>query len=241
MKEIFSIMVMTSLVLFGPAFLANAQEEAQAQGTVVNCLFPVEKISVDGKFSEPAWGQAQWHKVTHDMGWNVPANDNDGSFEFACVADQDNLYIAAKVHNKPKTANKNGANLWNSNSIEIYINGQSFKSHKYGPMTSEIVIGRSQDIQILAAGQIVVNETGVTEAVTDTDYGWDVEAALPLKTWQIKPEEGKEIGFNIQLNINDSGNEQRDHKLNWSANDNGKRDRSWEDPSAFGKLKFTQH
>jgi hypothetical protein len=72
-----------TLFLCAPAFSVGV--DPGEFGVLYNCGFPVT-IALDGNLGDwPA--NVPWHKVTHDVGWNIPEDDDDGSYEFGCVAE----------------------------------------------------------------------------------------------------------------------------------------------------------
>jgi hypothetical protein len=233
------------LVVCASAFSAGV--DPGEVGVIYNCAFPIKDITLDGKLDEPFWKLAPWHKVSHDMGWNNPKDDQDGSLEFACVADEEYLYVAIKVWDDKKVVDEDvGCNVWKDDSVEIYIDGGNEKAPAYDGNDSQITIGRDNvggdpDKPKLGGcvGQLQGPNTGTKAGVVDTDYGWSVEAAVPLDSFGIKLADGTVIGFNVQLNDDDDKGA-RDHKLAWSKKERQVGERSWQDPSVFGELKFVK-
>jgi hypothetical protein len=82
-------------------------------------------------------------------------------------------------------------------------------------------------------------DTGTKASAVDTNYGWAVEAAIPLETFDLKLENGAIIGFNVQLN-DDDDKVDRDHKLSWSEVERAGTENSHLNPSVFGELKFIE-
>ncbi|HID57532.1 TPA: hypothetical protein EYP37_13435, partial [Candidatus Poribacteria bacterium] len=222
-------------------FLFSAGIDPGKLGVIYNCAFPYT-VKLDWKFDD--WPKAvPWHKVPHDMGTQPAPNDDDASFEFACLADDNFLYFAIKIHDDKKVVDEDvGCNVWKDDSFEVYIDGGNEKAASYDGNDSQVTIGRDNvggdpDNPKLGGcvGQLQGPNTGTKAVVVDTDYGWAGEVALPLQTWGIKPADGKVIGFNVHLNDDDDKGP-RDHKLIWSVKDVA--DQSWKNPSVFGELKF---
>ena len=98
-KMVFALILVISLCVTGSA-LARAGKGVIRE--LYECGFPVEatEVKIDGQIKESVWQFAPWHKVTHDM---APDNreggpdDEDASYEFACVANSEFLYAAFKV------------------------------------------------------------------------------------------------------------------------------------------------
>jgi len=216
-------------------------------GVSYNCGFPVV-VNLDGNFNE--WpGNVPWHKVKSSMGWETPDNDDDGSFEFACSADEDFLYVAVKVWDDEKRANEDaGDDVYNDDSIELYIDGDNSKSAEYEGDCCQITIGRynvgenpeTPRLNAYKGGNdlgLAASETGTMVAAIETYYGYAMEVAVPLETFMIEIDEGVVIGFNIQLNDDDDGGT-RDHKLSWSEKEREDVESAYTNPSVFGELMF---
>jgi hypothetical protein len=238
-------MVVSALILSASAFPADV--DPGEFGVLYNCGFPVT-VKLDGSFGE--WpGNVPWHKVKHSMGWNTPKNDEDGSFEFACAADENFLYIAIKIRDDDKCVDENvGDDVWNDDSIELYIDGDNSKSAEYEADVSQITIGRynigedpkTPKLNAWTGGNGLgqaASATGTMAAVVDTDYGWAMEVAVPLDSFNIELDDGTVIGFNVQLNDDDDGGDV-DHKLSWSEKEREGDETAYLDPSVFGELKF---
>lgn len=220
---------------------------ANEPGVNYDAIFPII-VSLDGDFGD--WPSVHWHKITHSMGWEaLPESDSDLSCEFACVADESNLYVAIKVWDDVKCVGEDTGNgLFQDDSVEIYIDGDNSKPTEYEPDVCQITIGR------LSAGKHPDNpelnffkgasgrgasaaDTGTKAAVVDTQDGWAVEAAIPLSSFRIQPASRAVIGFSIHLNDDDDRGG-RDHRLGWSKKELAGEDIAYADPSVFGELKF---
>jgi hypothetical protein len=184
------------------------------------------------------------------MGWDTrPDDDGDASCEFACVADENYLYVAVKTRDDAKCVDEDtGRGLFQDDSVEIYVDGDNSKPSEYEPDVCQITIGRYNvggdpdnpklsDFRGWNWRGAAPDETGTKAAVVDTGYGWAVEAAIPLAFFGIRPTNGTVIGFNIHLNDDDDWGE-RDHRLGWSKAELAGDDVAYINPSVFGKLRF---
>jgi hypothetical protein len=228
------VTVLTLAVFFA---LLGALVSADELGVMYDCAFPVT-VTLDGDFGD--WPNVPWHKITHDMGWDNPDSDADGSVEFACVADSDYIYFALKVWDDSKIVDENtGSDVWQDDSVEVYVDGGNEKVGAYDANDRQLTIGRDNiggDIDDPKMGGQGPG-SGTKAAVIDTNYGWAVEAATPLATYGIPAVEGTVIGFNVQLNDDDDGGG-RDHKLAWSSVELASGEASWTNPQMFAELQF---
>lgn len=232
MRFLSLILVISFALFFAVVALADKP------GVMYDAPFPVTP-KLDGNFGE--WSAAKWHKVTSKMGWApLPKDDADGSLEFACIADNTALYVAVKISDDAKVVGENtGGDVWQDDSVEIYIDGGNEKAAAYDKNDAQITIGRDNvggDVNNPKMGGSGPR-TGIKAAVVDTGSGWAVEAAIPLTNHGIKPAVGTVIGFNMQLN-DDDDKAGRDHKLAWSASELAAGETSWNNPRAFAELQF---
>lgn len=229
------------------ALLLGALAFADESGVVYDAAYPFT-VTLDGDLGD--WPAVPWHKITHDMGWApLPDDDNDGSYEFACVADGDNLYIGIKTWDDAKCVDEDvGDSVYQDDSMELYIEADNSKPGEYEADCCQITVGRynvggnPNDTKLNCwrggngQGQAAC-ETGTKAAVVDTNYGYAMEIAIPFAFFGISPADGTMVGFNIQLN-DDDDNGGRDHKLSWSAKEREGDESAWSDPSVFGTVEL---
>ena len=168
----------------------------------------------------------------------------DADITFAAVADMEWLYVALKVSDDIIQTGENvGGDVWQDDSVEVYIDANHSATEAYDDDDSQITIGADNiggdiDNPKLGGGG-GGPDTGTKAAVVQTSTGWNVEAAVPLKNskWDIKVDGGLVIGFNVHLNDDDDAGG-RDHKLIWSDLDVD--DASWNNPTRFADLTFVE-
>lgn len=187
-------------------------------------------IELDGEFGD--W--ARIPQVYLDKGIGGPA------FSFASAADDKYLYVYADIIDGNIISGEHGTNYWNEDSLEIYINATgdlSLTSYTDGVVQITIPpLNRNLSSEEAIISGVRGESAEATVHATETDRGWAVELAVPLKNavWEIKPENEVEIGF--QVYINSASELNRDTKLGWSLADPG--DQSYQNPSVFGRLIF---
>ncbi len=207
------------------------------EGENYNCAFPVTVV-LDGKFDDAAWKIAPWHRDTIQR--ETLTDSADADIEFAAVADMEWLYVALKVTDDTIQSGENtGGDVWQDDSVEIYIDANHGATDSYDDDDVQITIGADNiggdiDNPKLGGGG---PDTGTKAAVIEVDGGWNVEVAIPLKNskWDIKVVDGLVIGFNVHFNDDDDGGG-RDHKLIWSKKDTD--DTSWNSSAPYGDLIF---
>jgi endoglucanase len=207
---------------------------AEIKGKVVYVPFPVA-ITLDGKLDD--WAGVPRQRVDRGPSTSKDPAKN-GSFEFAVAADSENLYVLMLAKDDNIIANKHGADTWNEDSLEFYINlGKDLYAKKY---SRDIVQYRVSPGDIDNADLSKVQISGnnfdqypLKAKVFKTSDGWGFEGAVKIGP-KSTPAHGKEIGFQAQLN--GASVLDRDVKLIWSEADSS--DNSWRNPSLFGRALF---
>ncbi len=195
--------------------------------------FPLP-ITLDGDLSD-------WQGVPHVT---IPEEADDypdlSSITFAAAADDTHLYFMGDVTDDNIISGEHGTEYWNEDSVEFYVNATgelSLTSYTDGVAQITVPalnIGLSPEESIVAG--VRGDAVDAQVAAVETDKGYAVEVAVPLKNdvWNIRLDHGNVIGFQVHLNGASTAN--RDLKLIWSAAD--KADTSYQNPSVFGELVF---
>lgn len=195
--------------------------------------FPV-RIELDGDL-------ADWDRVPRvTIPDTAAAVQGATSVSFAAAADETFLYFLGDVTDPVIVTGEHGDDYWNEDSLEFYINATGDLSlGSYGPGVSQITIpplnfGRSKHDPIL--GGIRHDDSQAQAKVVRTETGYVVEVAVPLSTavWDIQPNHGSTLGF--QVHLNGASSSSRNLKVIWSRFDQN--DSSYYDPSVFGTLTF---
>ncbi len=217
------------------------------------CQFPLTPV-LDGDTSDSVWANANWETVTSTMGLAPADSDADASFEFACVADANNIYIAFRVHDDTIVSGENEeCDIWMDDSLEFYIDGCYGRESFYDGDDAQISLG-AENIGVTDQSQIVWNggcgntgtpipgpETGSQAVAVATADGWAGEIAIPMNPtagWALEPADGQIIGFNMHYNDDDDQGD-RDAKLIWGLTDR-ETDGSWDSTGQFDSLQFCQ-
>lgn len=160
------------------------------------------------------------------------------SVSFAAAVDDSYLYFLGEVTDTKIISGEHGTDYWNEDSIEFYLNATgnlTLTSYQDGVAQITVPplnIGNSPEESVFGG---VRHETAEAKAkVVETETGYTVELAVPLQTqvWDIQPEHGNVLGF--QIHLNGANESSRTLKAIWSRFD--KSDSSYFDPSVFGEL-----
>lgn len=195
--------------------------------------FPVT-ISLDGELDD-------WDGVPRVL---LPENANEiegtTSVQFAVTADDVYLYVLGDVTDSVIISGQHGADYWNEDSFEIYLNATgdlrlaSYREGVAQVTVPPLNIGKSGDEIVL--GGMRGASANADVIVVETETGYAVEMAIPLETdvWSIEPFHGNVLGF--QVHLNGATESSRNSKAIWSKFDVA--DSSYQNPGVFGELIF---
>ncbi|MCI0713573.1 MAG: family 16 glycosylhydrolase [Chloroflexi bacterium] len=228
-KPLILLTILTMVIGFSTITTAQEGDLAPAgeTGQIYYAPFPVS-ITLDGEIDD-------WEGVPRGL-----LSGNNHTAVFAAASDGENVYFLADVTDENIISGEHGQDYWNEDSVEFYLNGT-------GDLTLTSYIDGVSQITIPALNKDLPSEEAVlsgvqnsqaepTVNVVETDKGYLVEMAVPVETefWNITPEHGATIGFQVHLNGANDAN--RDTKLIWSVFDTS--DQSYLNPSVFGYLIF---
>ncbi len=191
--------------------------------------FP-HSITVDGDF-------ADWVGVPRVT---LSTAGSSASVTFAAAADENFLYLVGAIADDNIVSGQHGTDYWNEDSVEFYLNGTgdldltSYQDGVFQITVPALNIDLAPDEAVIAGVRGTTAEAKVVTVRTDSGYA--VEIAVPFKSgvWDITPENGGALGF--QVHLNGAAETNRNTKLIWSTYDRG--DQSYINPSLFGELIF---
>jgi len=208
----------------------------QIPGVAVYVPYPVA-ISPDGKLDD--WKGIPVQRV--ETGFPKGPDPKQNQYvDFSVAADENNLYVLMRSVDTNIVAGKHGADFWNEDSMEFYVNlTKNLVAKSYGAGIAQINInatniGKSDGKPLSVSGSNV-GWAKVHGSVFKTADGWAFEVALPLPKG-FTPAHGKVFGF--QVHANGASAKDRDSKLIWGKADTS--DASYQDPSLFGQAIFFQ-
>lgn len=144
--------------------------------------------------------------------------------------DDQNLYVKVNIVDDRHV--KDSAKPWADDSIEIYIDADSSRKTRYDGWNDFQLTYRLHDQRLTIGGQTPSQKIhAVKHRMVKLANGYQLETTIPWTTLNVRPKNGHRIGFDIQVNDDDSG-DQRDAKLAWNA----RTDQAWKNPQMFGEL-----
>ncbi|MBO7744860.1 hypothetical protein I8J29_11680 [Paenibacillus sp. MWE-103] len=180
--------------------------------------------TIDGDLSEAGW------TVNNRVEKRI-TGASDNTVAFGTMWDADNLYVAVKVLDADLFNDTAGAQTYQDDSVEIYVDGDNARSSAYGSDDHQITLGWHDD-QLSVGGDIA----GIAFAQRDIAGGFAAELAIPWGGIGIAPPSaGAVIGFDAAYNDDDGGNGGlRESQLMWRGNAD-----DWRSTAAFGSLYLT--
>jgi beta-glucanase (GH16 family) len=227
-----------ALFLVGTLMGLTAQDKGtiapdQIPGVAVYIPYPL-KITLDGNLDD--WKGVPTQRIINGVA-KGPDKKQNQYVDFSVAADETNIYLYMHSEDANIIAGKHGADFWNEDSMEFYLNfTENLNARAYGPGIMQVTINAT-NIGNKSASTLSISGTNspaskVQAKVFKTADGWAFEAAVPLG--KFKPSHGKAIGF--QVHGNGASVKDRDAKLIWSKLDIS--DSSYQNPAVFGRGVF---
>jgi endo-1,4-beta-xylanase len=141
--------------------------------------------------------------------------------------DDSNLYVLVEITDD--VLDDTAANVWERDSVEIYIDQNNAKTTTYEADDMQLRVNFKNEVTSGGAYFEAVREE-IKSATVLVDGGWILEVSIP---WTIvETQEGTVIGFDLQYN--DASNGTRPGFLKW----NDTTDTAWNNTSVFGNLEL---
>lgn len=141
--------------------------------------------SIDGELDE-IWKDAK--EFSTDV-WVT--GDSGATAKVKTMWDKDNFYVLADVTDS--VLNKSNPNVWEQDSIEIFLDQNNNKTSNYQADDSQIRVNFDNEVSVSG-----YNPEGLKTQTKITDTGYVVEVAIPLT--HVEAKDGYILGFDIQVN-----------------------------------------
>ncbi|GAA0357510.1 hypothetical protein GCM10008932_07930 [Alkalibacterium iburiense] len=138
--------------------------------------------------------------------------------------DDDYLYVLVEVDDS--TIDTTGGEDWEQDSIEVFLSETRHSDSSYKEGDGQYRVNADGEESIGETTALAIDQS----LVTQTDTGYSVQMAVE---WQVlEPEEGDDIGFDLQINDATSGN--RESVAIW----NDLSGQGYQNPTVFGELEL---
>lgn len=140
--------------------------------------------------------------------------------------DDGHLYVFAQVTDP--LLSKASANPWEQDSVEIFVDQNNAKTTSYEPDDGQYRVNFENTVSVGGAA----TPAKIVSATRLVDGGYIVEAAITFDV--IPPQAGRLVGFDAQVNNDETGNGVRTSVATWSDTTG----RAFQDPSRFGVIRL---
>ena len=152
----------------------------------------------------------------------------EGSAVGKALWDEKALYIWMEVSDP--NPDVSGSEVHTQDSIEVFVDEANSKTEAYGDVHKQYRVNYENEHSFNGPKCV---EDNITSVVTKTDKGYIAEIAV---LWtEIEPQDGTNIGFELQ--INDCKDGSRLGMLNWYDSTNT----CWSTPASFGTARLIQN
>ena len=199
----------------GSAKLTFTASEADKDVLFVRPVEP-KSVTVDGKLDEPFW------KLDNKIAKLVEGQKTGVEAAFDVVTDGENLYVAIQVKGGKLT--ENSQELWNGNSVEVYLDMLNSRETVYNFQHRRLVCGPSGK-----KTYIVGEKWGIKFATQKTADGYTVEISAHNYGLGARLN-NRALGFDVAVNDSADG-KTRACRFVWRGTKNDDTD-----PSGFGTV-----
>ncbi|MFH1195859.1 MAG: sugar-binding protein, partial [bacterium] len=184
---------------------------------------------MDGDFDAIYDQCSQTTQNSHTNGAGAPDNFMDAFIRTYFAYDDDNMYVYWDVYDD--ILDDDHANSWERDNVEVYFDADNSKGDAFdGINDRQFTIQHgwmgSEESHVADLG---VGFTGGEFYISEDDFGYNVEARIPLESLGITPTIGELIGLEIQQDDNDGAD--REHINKWWLEVG---DDSWQVPGHWG-------
>lgn len=175
--------------------------------------------TVDGNLNE-----ADWNLNTNSSKTVFGTSNN--TVTYGVLWDNNNLYVGMKVLDN-SLKNDSGANVWDDDSVEVYVDPTNAGGATYTPNDRQFIKGWNNSTIF------GTNTTGVQHAWAAISGGYTIEIAIPWSNLGVTPSTNMTIGLDVGNNDDDNGGT-RDAQVMWAGTFS-----NYVDPSGWGKATLT--
>lgn len=187
-------------------------------------------LAMDGQL-DSLWLAVPGNHLKNKLFGNTSAA-GDLDVTWKALWDETNLYVFVDVIDEAIYGDSE-ATYHEDDAVELYFDWNNSKTANYDGVDDYQYIFRAKD----EAGKVFNLPPNGVENVSfktiDRVGGYRMELLFPFAAYGISPEEGLEIGFEVHVNDDDTGNS-RDAKHGW----NSESDNAWSRTDVFGTVRL---
>jgi chitodextrinase len=187
----------------GYSVTASVTTQSVSTASTVNADKVTTALTINGQLSESSWSLQT--NVTKSV---IGTGNNTTTFDV--LWDNTYLYVGAKVMDA--TLNNDSVNVWDDDSVEIYIDPNHLHGTTYDTTDIQLITGYNDTSLFVKGG----NTTSILHASAPITGGYAVELAIPWTRLGITPTANMTIGFDLGVNVDDTGGG-RDSQMLWNT------------------------
>jgi hypothetical protein len=172
-----------------------------------------------------------WSNTSDNYDQTLVSDWSDARFNFRMGWSSSNLFLFVRLWDDVKVLTADSGNPWESDAVEIFIDGDNNKGDAYdGANDNQIIVERKDQTaaDITVVGANPGGASSIQFKNRETPSGWDLEMIIPLNILGISPTEGSKFGFELQMDDNDTGDRDAIRRWwNWNSD-------SWKNTGLFG-------
>ncbi len=213
-----------TLVAYTTTYTASAVAAGTGTPISANAVAATD-ITVNGSLSEAAWKQGGTD-LPYGLSKLVSGTWNNTA-KYSVLWNSTYLYVGVRLTDA--ALHNDSANVWDDDSVEVYVDGNHNHGTTYDANDNQYVKGHNDTTLFAKNG----NTAGVLHAVTAIAGGYEVELAIPWGNLGVAPATDKVVGFDVGNNDDDNGAGRDGQAVAFGTAAN------WTDTSAFGDAKLT--
>lgn len=157
------------------------------------------------------------------------SDNKDLSGRWRASWDDENLFLWVSIVDDKQI--KDSPKTWADDSIELYFDTDHSRNEKYDGVNDYSISFRMGDKPSVSNSSPSINTNKIKHQINKYIWGYQFSTTIPWDILDIQPHHGQRLGFDIQVNDDDTGGS-RDAKITWSA----KSDIAWSNPQVFGEI-----
>ncbi len=191
---------------------AGSQTPSQRPGPSVEAFYLASPPNIDGQLDE--WNLIPVLANSVVYGSSAHSGLADLSANFMVGWDENYLYLAATVTDDVYAQSAGGRQLFRGDSLEIlldtdlssdyFVAGLSPDDFQLGISPGSAAPGQSPEAYLWYPRSIEGSRPEVKIAARATSEGYQIEAAIPWKVFEMNPVEGRRYGFGFAVSDNDN-------------------------------------
>jgi len=179
------------------------------------------EVAIDGQLEESFWD------ISNQILINLGGCNNTANF--GVLWDDNYLYVGVDVVDATLCVNRRMG--WNDDGVEVYIDGNWSQGTTFDQFDRLFV----KPVKSYWIQEWEEHNEGVIHQWIKTDDGYSMEFAIPWDNFNINPEAGMNIGFNVAINDDDNCTSYNNmSQLLWFGDAN-----YYNDPSSWGTLNLS--